>query len=114
MTQGNETILVTAVAGLVPGTAALLLAVAAYVNSHSVNKDVRDNRSRLDSLENGGGDRKIDERLGLIGLVERRGAGELPTPVPIPAANGPLGAAGGPLEAAGGPVGAWAPPVVGK
>lgn len=93
MSHSDISLLVTALASLAPGFLALLLASSAYVTSHGATNKIRNNAARLDSLENGGGDRKIDARLAQIGLVDRREAGGVPIPVKA-AAGAPVGSGG--------------------
>ena len=93
MSHSDISLLVTALASLAPGFLALLLATSSYMSSHNAANRIRLNTARLDSLENGGGDRKIDARLAQIGLVDRREAGGVPIPVNA-AAGAPVGSGG--------------------
>ena len=93
MSHSDISLLVTALASLAPGFLALLLATSSYMASHNAANRIRLNTARLDSLENGGGDRKIDARLAQIGLVDRREVGGVP--IPVKAAGGaPVGQGG--------------------
>jgi len=78
MAPQNETILVAAVAAFLPSLGALCLAIAGYIKGTGAAKESGKNTRRLDRLENGGGDAKIDARLARHGLIDRRDAPDGP------------------------------------